>query len=186
MNALFVNACLREKSRTKLLCDAYIRKYWKGPDTHVQELEVRKEPLVPLDEKGLLRRDNDIAAGELSGEEYRLAREFAKADEILIGAPYWDCSFPAVLKLYLERICVNGIVFRYGEDGRPVKLCAAKRLVYITTAGGYLPAESSLELYLKELCGLFCIPDMLFIKAEGLDIWGNDPERLLREAIEGI
>ena len=186
MNALFVNACVRDGSRTKRLCDAYMRKYWLGRGVDAQELEICKEPLVPLDEEGLFRRDNDIASGALSGEDYRLARGFAKADEILIGAPYWDCSFPAVLKIYLERICVNGIAFRYGEDGRPVKLCAAKRLVYITTAGGYLPAENSLELYLRELCGLFCIPELRFIKAEGLDIRGNDPDELLREAIEGI
>lgn len=186
MNALYVNACAREGSRTRRLCEAYTRKYWQGPDVDVRELEVFKAPLAPLDAEGLLKRDRDIAAGELSGEEYRLAREFAGADEILMGAPYWDCSFPAVLKIYLERICVNGIAFRYGEDGRPVKLCAAKKLVYITTAGGYLPAESSLELYLRELCGLLCIPELRFIKAEGLDIWGNDPEKLLREAIRGI
>ena len=136
MNALFVNACVREGSRKKVLCDAYTRKYWSGPNVAVRERKVCGEPLVPLDAAGLLRRDRDIASGTLSGEDYRLAREFAGADEILIGAPYWDCSFPALLKIYLERICVNGIAFRYGEDGRPVKLCAAKKLVYITTAGG--------------------------------------------------
>lgn len=152
----------------------------------MRELEVYKEPLVPLDGKDLLKRDGDIASGNLSGEDYRLARDFAKADEILIGAPYWDCSFPAVLKIYLERICVNGITFRYGEDGRPLKLCSCKKLIYITTAGGFLPAGSSLELFIQELCALLSIPDILFIKAEGLDIQGNDPDKLLREAIEGI
>lgn len=186
MNALFVNACLRDGSRTKRLCEAYRQKYWQAPDVDVKELELRKEPPVPLDAEGLLKRDRDIAAGELSGEDYRLAGEFAGAGEILIGAPYWDCSFPAPLKIYLERVCVSGIAFRYGEDGRPVKLCAAKKLTYITTAGGYLPAESSLELYLRELCGLLSIPHMLFIKAEGLDIWGNDPEKILSEAINNL
>ena len=120
------------------------------------------------------------------GEAYRYAREFAKADEVLIGAPYWDCSFPAILKIYLEQICVNGIAFRYGENGLPQKLCACKKLIYITTAGGFLPADSSLELYIKELCGLLCIPDILWIKAEGLDIQGNDPDKIMREAIESI
>ena len=120
------------------------------------------------------------------GEAYRYAREFAEADEILIGAPYWDCSFPAVLKIYLEQICVNGIAFRYGEDGRPVKMCACEKLIYITTAGGYLPFESSLERYIEELCGLLCIPEMRFIKADGLDIQGNDPDQIMREAIAGI
>lgn len=186
MNALFVNACVREGSRTKRLCDAYRRKHWSGEKVDVRELEVWKEPPVPLDAARLRKRDSDIAAGDLGGEAYRYAREFAGADEILIGAPYWDCSFPALLKLYLEQICVNGITFGYGEDGRPQRLCACEKLVYITTAGGFLGAGSSVELFIRELGGLFCIPDVQFIKADGLDIRGNDPERLLREAIEGI
>ena len=45
MKALFVNACVRANSRTKLLCDAYIRKYWQDAD--VKEREVAAEPLLP-------------------------------------------------------------------------------------------------------------------------------------------
>lgn len=33
---------------------------------------------------------------------------------------------------------------------------------------------------------LLRIPEIRFIKAEGLDIRGNDPDELLREAIESI
>lgn len=186
MNALFVNACIREDSRTKVLCEAYIRTYWTNQDIDIKELELYKESLIPLDREQLLRREGDIVAGNLLAAEYKYAREFAEADEILIGAPYWDCSFPAVLKIYLEQICVNGITFRYGADGCPVKICAGKRLAYITTAGGYLCENSSLELYWKELCGLFGIPEMLFFKAEGLDIQGNDSEEIMQRAIEGM
>ncbi len=184
MKALFVNACVRENSRTKLLCDAYIRKYWQDAD--VKEREVAAEPLLPLDREGLQKRDEDIAAGNLSGEDYSYAREFAEADEILIGAPYWDCSVPALLKIYLERICVNGIMFRYGEGGRTVKTCACRKLTYITTSGGYVPDGSSLELYVGELCELFSIPEVRFIKADGLYIWGNDAEKIVRETAERI
>lgn len=186
MNALFVNACMRENSRTKVLCEAYIRTRWKNPDMDIKELELYKEFLIPLDRERLLRRERDIADANLLAAEYRYAREFAAADEILIGAPYWDCSFPALLKIYLEQICVNGITFRYGADGRPIKICMGKKLVFITTAGGYLCENSSLELYWKELCGLFGIPEMLFFKAEGLDIQGNDSREILQRAIESM
>lgn len=91
-----------------------------------------------------------------------------------------------MLKIYLEQICVNGITFRYGADGRPIKICMGKKLVFITTAGGYLCENSSLELYWKELCGLFGIPEMLFFKAEGLDIQGNDSREILQRAIESM
>ena len=49
-----------------------------------------------------------------------------------------------------------------------------------------LPAGSSLELFIREPCGLFSIPRVRFIKAEGLDIRGADPDKLLRKAIEDI
>lgn len=186
MKALFVNACVSKNSRTKVLCDAYIRTHWKNQKTEMKELQLSKESLVPLDRERLLKRESDIASGTLFSEEYQYAREFAEAEEILIGAPYWDCSFPALLKIYLEQICVNGITFRYGADGCPVKICKGKKLIVITTVGGYLSENSSLELYWKELCGLFGIPEMCFYKAEGLDILGNNSQEILQRAIEGI
>ena len=36
---------------------------------------------------------------------------------IVIAAPYWDLSFPAVLKTYLEQINVLGVTFDYSDDG---------------------------------------------------------------------
>ena len=40
---------------------------------------------------------------------FDLASQFQQADEIVIAAPYWDLSFPAILKLYLENIYVTGV-----------------------------------------------------------------------------
>ncbi len=179
MKVLFVDACVRKDSRTRTLCQAYMDACWGGQGTEIKKRELAQEPLVPLNRERLEQRDRDIAAGRFSLEKYRYAREFAEAEEILVGAPYWDCSFPALLKLYLEQVCVNGIVFSYGEDGRPVKTNACRKLVYITTAGGYLGENSSLESYWKELCGLFCIPQLQIYKGEGLDIQGNDPQNIL-------
>ena len=109
---------------------------------------------------------------------YDLVKEFASADEIVIAAPFWDFSFPAMLKVYLEHICVNKVAFKY-VDGRPVGLCRAKRLSYFVTAGGFIGENSSLEKYLVELCGLLGIPEAKLYKAEGLDIYGNDVEEIL-------
>lgn len=51
------------------------------------------------------------------------AREVAGADVIVIGAPYWDLTFPAALKVYLEWASLNNVTFRYtdrGQAGGPV------------------------------------------------------------------
>ncbi|MBQ7193498.1 MAG: NAD(P)H-dependent oxidoreductase [Synergistaceae bacterium] len=112
---------------------------------------------------------------------------FASADEIVIAAPYWDLSFPASLKNYVEAINVVGLTFGYGEDGRPYGLCRAKRLVYVTTAGGPILNEAYGYGYVRELAqGFYGIPEVVLVKAEGLDIVGADVEGILGEAVRGL
>ena len=100
---------------------------------------------------------------------------------------HYDLSFPASLKQYLEQINVVGITFRYSEAGIPVPLCNAKKLYYVTTAGGnYVPDEFGFG-YVKALAeGYYGIKDVELIKAVGLDIVGADVERIMKEAEERI
>ena len=72
-------------------------------------------------------------------------------DVIVIGAPFWDLSFPAALKLYFENVTVSGITFEYSEKGRPVGKCNAKKLYYITTSGGYIGNNNFGVDYVKEI-----------------------------------
>ena len=48
-----------------------------------------------------------------------MPNRWPEADEIVIGAPYWDLSFPAALKTYLEHCCVCDVTFHYTQEGRP-------------------------------------------------------------------
>lgn len=180
MRILFVNSCIREDSRTLFLCRKYIEKNYKNDE--VREIETEKESISPFNSEMLRERENDIRKGDFSSEKYRLAREFSEADEIVIGAPYWDCSFPSSLKVFIEHICVNGLTFAY-EKGLAKKLCRAKKLVYITTAGGYLPQNSSVKAFFRELCSLLSVDNMEFYAAEGLDIYGNDVNKILFDSI---
>lgn len=186
MKVLFINACVREHSRTLSLCHAYIKKRLSEDDVAVHEVSLQKEELVLIDGKALAERDRDIKKQNFSAKLYDDAKAFAAADLILIAAPYWDCSFPALLKIYFENICVNGLTFFYRDDGIPASLCNANKLVYITTSGGYLAKPNSLELYLQELCHLLGIPEMSFYSAQGLDIIGNDVDQIMSKAIESF
>lgn len=111
---------------------------------------------------------------------FTLARQFAEADTIVIAAPYWDLSFPAMLKVYFEHINVVGITFRYSPEGFPIPLCKAKKLCYVMTAGGsYVPEEFGFG-YVKALATAFYgIGDCELIKAVGLDIEGADVEGIM-------
>ena len=55
------------------------------------------------------------------------------------------------------------------------------------TAGGPVFPANSGYAQLKELCGAFYgIPETVLFSAEGLDLFGADPEALVRKAKETI
>lgn len=65
-------------------------------------------------------------------------------------------------------------------EGRPVGLCAAKCLTYITTAGGYFFPEEYGAGYVKALAQSFYgIPEFRLIKVTGLDIIGADVDAII-------
>ena len=107
-------------------------------------------------------------------------------DENVIAAPYWDGSFPAMLKTYIENIYAIGIVTKYDNNGHPQGLCRAKKLYYVTTAGGRYNPRFSYD-YLKYLVkNMFGIKDMELIYAEYLDVEGYDAEAILSETMKKI
>lgn len=180
---LYINACVREQSRTKQLADCLISK----TEGEVVELDLGRVVFPEVDGAFLLQRDRLIKAGEFGNPCFDLARQFAEADQIVIAAPYWDLSFPAVLKQYFEHINVSGITFKYTSDGYPIGLCRAETLYYVMTAGGmYVPEEFGYG-YVKALANNFYgIKDTRLIKAVGLDIDGADVEGIMQESLRTI
>ena len=179
---LFVNGCVRENSRTLELARAVLEKESDAVE------EVRLYPGGPegLDAEKLALRDELLAKGDPDHPMLRWARQFAQADTIVIAAPYWDLAFPAKVRAYLEEVTVSGITFRYGENGIPQGLCKAKRLIYVTTAGGPIFQNYGYK-YVKALAqGFYGIPEVTMVKAEGLDIYGADPEKIMADAIAEI
>lgn len=179
---LFVNGCVRENSRTLELARAVLG--------HVAE-QVEEARLYPdgpegLDAEKLQLRDELLAKKAYDHPMFRFAGQFAAADTIVMAAPYWDLAFPAKMRAYLEEITVSGITFRYGADGIPQGLCNAKRLIYVTTAGGPIVRNFGFE-YVESLARAFYgIADVRLVKAEGLDIWGADPAEILAQAKRDI
>lgn len=177
---LYVNACVRSQSRTDRLARSLLSAF---PPEEVQEVNLQQEGISPLDWKQLEARDKLLAAGRLDDMAFRYARQFALADHIVIAAPYWDLLFPASLRAYFERVCVAGVTFSYSPQGQPQSHCRAKKLTYVTTAGGYIGQSHLGFSYLQALCrAFFGIADLQLVKAEGLDIAGADVETILAEA----
>jgi len=176
---LFVNACVRPESRTYELAQ-YILSRLNG---QVQTVDLNTEHIPILDGAALEQRNNHLDRSELDAPMLRYARQFAQADTIVIAAPYWDLMFPALLKVYWEAVTVSGVTFRYNEHGIPVSLCKAKRLIYVTTAGGPIGEYNFGFQYINATArGFFGIQDVQCVSAEGLDIIGADVAAILAGA----
>lgn len=180
---LFINACPREGSRTLELAQHLLTKL----DGTVEELALFEENLLPLNGKTLALRDKMTANQNFDHPLFKYARQFAKADTIVLAAPFWDLSFPSALKIWLEYVMAKEITFRYTEDGFPCGLCKAKKLFYISTAGGpVLPSHMGFS-YVDALAkSYFGIPETVLFSAENLDVVDADTTAILSKAKEEI
>ena len=180
---LFINACVRKESRTRRLAEKLLLKL----DRPYEEVRLDRLKFPTVTEEYLRLRDRLVTEKDFTDPMFDLARQFAEAETIVIAAPYWDLSFPASLKQYLELVNVVGISFRYTEEGIPVGLCRADRLFYVTTAGGgFMPEEFGFG-YVKALAqNYYGIRDVRLIKTACLDIFGADVEGILKKAEDEI
>lgn len=182
MKILFIDAAFRNGSRTKTLAVKFLQKYDKALITTV---ELGKDNPAPLDEELLRIYNNSVATKCFDNKIFSQAKEFAEADEIIIAAPFWNFTLPAVLHSYLELVCSQGVTFDMDDKGNYFSKCKAKKLTFITTAGGFIPEHDHAFSYIKDLCEVFWnINDIKYIKAEGLDIYGTDIETKLNAALE--
>ena len=159
----------------------------KKLDQDYVELELQKEDIHPLDEESLNKRNQLCAEGKFDDPFFRYACQFKEAETIVIAAPYYDLSFAARLKDYLETVNVTGLTFHYLEDDIPSTLSSAKRLIYVTTAGGTIVSHEYGYGYIKTLFESFYeVKDQAYFYAEKLDLVGADPDEILKETRDQI
>ena len=180
---LFVNACIRKNSRTRFLAEQVSRQL-SGTVIEVNPVTAT-EPITS--EEFIINRADATGKMDFADPAYAPARQFAEADIIVVAAPYWDLSFPAILKAYFEQVNVVGLTFEYTDDGLPRGLCKAKKLIYVTTAGGPIISDEYGYGYVKSLAqGFYGIAEVCQVKAEKLDVIGADVEGILNKALEGF
>lgn len=153
----------------------------------IEEVNLATEKIPVIDDWNILqKRYSLLKAGKTDAPELRLAGQFASADTIVIAAPYWDLAFPAMVKIYMEHVTVAGLTFRYSDEGYPIGMCKARRMIYVITSGG--PAVMNFGYdYLSALCkNFFGIRETMLFKAENLDIVGNDVEKIMASAFAEI
>ncbi len=179
---LFINACIRPESRTRILANHLLGKL----NGQVEEVNLEKEAIPALNTASLKYRQELLAAERFEDPMLKYARQFRETDVIVIAAPYYDLSFPSALKNYLESICCVGLTFYYDENELPQTYTKARKLYYVSTGGGELKKQFGFA-YVKALVGeFFHIHDVEGFFAEKLDLLDSDPEAIMRAAIQEI
>lgn len=183
MKVLFVNCCISEHdSRTFCLAQAVLSKFTSTSKVELKVEDLTTKPIAPLNKLDLIFRDKLIQNHDFKNKMFDYANNFVSSDVIIIASPYWDLLFPAELRCYIEQIMVNNITFQY-KNNSPIGLCKAKKLIYVTTVGGYTYNHDIGYDYIMAIANMLGIKSTTRISAEGLDIVGNDPSEIIDDVI---
>lgn len=176
-------------SRTYRISDSFIETYKQShPEDEIITLDLYKEGIALLSTE-----DINTVFGPKTEESkkhpiLKYAYQFADAEKYIIAEPMWNLSIPAILKAYIDYICVTGITFKYTAEG-PVGLCTGRKAINISARGGeYSKGQASAyemgDRYLRTLFGFLGITDFTTISADALDVIGNDVELIVGNAIK--
>ena len=186
---LWINACMRgpEQSRTYALCKSFLEE-WKhaNPDGEVVERDLTRCELKVMDAQLNQLRDQTVETGKMDSSLLEIPRELAEADCVVVGAPYWDLSFPAQLKVYLEWASTLNVTFHYDDQGKSEGLCKADKLLYITTGGGPVYNRNHGYEYIKALSGMLGIHNTHCVAGEFLDVADGPCRENMRKAKEAL
>ena len=182
---LYLDCCMHgEKSRTKRIADAFFSVLDKTV-FEIERLELDTLGISPLNRESLEHREELLATGQRSDPLFNLAKQFARAELIVIAAPFWDMGIPAILKTYFENVSVSGVTFGADETGYFGGLCYAEKIIYLTTRGMDIADETELEQaspYLKALVAFFGIRGFEMISAFGMN--ELSPEEVERRLVD--
>lgn len=182
MKLLFVDSCISQRgadSRTRRLAAAFLEAFAAShPDWELEMVEVGALELKPFTAEMLSERDALASVGAWDAPVFDLARQFRAADAVVVAAPYWDLSFPAALRTYIEYVSANGLTYHYEADGCHGD-CRAERLVYLTTGGDVEREDSVGVTHWRQLAAMFGIGRFDYVFAGGLDLVPERAEALL-------
>jgi FMN-dependent NADH-azoreductase len=168
---IYVNAIIRkDESRTKRLADGIISSIKE--EVELKEINLNELPLTPYNEKTYEDKVNN-------GTEqlfYDLSKEIADSDGLIIASPFWDMSFPALLKSFLEKISLFEVMF-VSDDKQCNGIAKCPFMYYIVTRGMDIKDGDILEQgtsYLKALCWLWGIKRFEVTSCSNFDYLPND------------
>lgn len=151
-----------------------------NPNDQVIHIDLYKENIPHIDAdvfSGWGKLQSGSGFEELSEQEKlkvarlgELSDQFISADKFVFVTPFWNFSFPPVMKAYLDSVSVAGKSFKYTEQG-PVGLLTDKKALHIQARGGFYSEGPAAELemghrYIGVMMQFFGVPsfDGLFVE----------------------
>lgn len=129
---------------------------------------------------------NDLADGNA------VIDELFAADIIVIGAPMYNFTVPTQLKAWIDRSLVAGRTFHYTPTGPEGLLPKGKKVIIVSSRGGFYGAESPLaaldhqEAYLRQALNFIGLTDISIVRAEGMAVSPESKEAALASARKEI
>ncbi len=191
---LHIIATPREvESRTLQVTGPFLEAFQESHgDWIIDEINLAKEELPSLTLKQVGGKYVLLGGKELFGtfkeawvEIEQHIERFKSADMYLISTPMWNFNIPYTLKHYIDIIVQPRYLFRYREDGTAEGLIKNKKMIVITSRGGEYTKDKSLDFqepYLRGIFGFVGIEDMVFIKAEPMDMGKEIQKQKIEEA----
>lgn len=185
-----------EESRTLQVSEPFLASFLeKNPGWIVDELDLGKEELPPLSMKSVSGKYILLQGKEIFGslreswaEILQHIERFKTADLFLLSTPMWNFSIPYMLKHYIDLIVQPRYLFRYREDGTVEGLVKDKKMVVIASSGGAYGGNMERfdhqEPYLRTIFGFIGISDIVFIRAEPMDMGEEMQRQKILEAKE--
>lgn len=177
-----------DQSRTFKVSDQFVEDYKElHPEDEVVVLDLYKEDIRFLNMADLQSTFGPKTEESKNHPILKYAYQFLNADKIIVSAPFWNLGLPAIVKAYLDYICITGITFKYTEHG-PVGMCTDKKAIHFVARGGHYiegPA-TGFEMgdrYLRVLFGFLGITDFNTVAIEGVDVVGADVNEIIEDSI---
>ncbi|MCI3924697.1 FMN-dependent NADH-azoreductase [Paenibacillus sp. TRM 82003] len=167
------------------------------PGAEIIELDLYQTHIPQIDTdvfSGWGKLQQGKAFDELSADEKakvarinELTDQFIAADKYVFVTPFWNFSFPPIVKAYVDAICIAGKTFRYTAQG-PEGLLNNKKAVHIQARGGVYSEGPAKEMefgdrYLRTIFGFVGIRDVETIAVEGMAQSPDQAQAIKEQAI---
>ncbi|WP_298913749.1 NAD(P)H-dependent oxidoreductase [uncultured Algimonas sp.] len=177
------SSALQDGSVTRGLTDLYIDNLAKTGPVRVETRDV-SEPL-PVVTPAWIRAAHTAPEGRTAEDRAAIAisetliGEIERSDVLVIGAPVYNFTIPASLKLWIDQIVFAGRTFRYGEQGFEGLLHGKRAVVLLASGGTEMGSEVDfLTPYMRFILGFIGITDVEIVAADALKT--SPPDKLQR------